>query len=434
MIRISHALTAGFLAVLLVGIAGFYAGWNSAQAMGNVPLATVISSLNGDPTSRNESGDLQARFSLFWDVWGLVQKEYYHTEPLDQQQMVYGAIRGMLASLGDQYTTFQEPADAASSRESLEGRFEGIGAYLKVEGGSAVIERPIRQSPAEKAGLQSGDVIVAIDDTPITAIVAGLDDAAASSAVVSRIRGPQGSVVVLSIERTGEAVPFDVSITRDEVPLISVNAEMLDGGIAYVQITEFKAPTTEELDAALAQLLPQQPRAIILDLRNNPGGFLDTAREVLGRFYSGVALYEEDSTGNLLELATIDAPDQLRAYDVPLAVLINGASASAAEIVAGALREQRPGTLLIGETSFGKGSVQNIHQLRDGSSVRITIAHWLTPQQQAIHQVGIIPDRPVSASQDPQYQVPCVVENQPPEGRQYCSDAQFAAGLQHFQP
>jgi carboxyl-terminal processing protease len=155
---------------------------------------------------------------------------------------------------------------------------------------------------------------------------------------------------------------------------------------------------------------------------------------VLGRFYSGVALYEEDSAGNLLELSTIDAPDHLRAYDVPLAVLVNGASASAAEIVAGALREQRPGTILIGETSFGKGSVQNIHQLRDGSSVRITIAQWLTPQHQAIHEVGIVPDQHVPASQEPQYQVPCVIDNQPPEGQQYCSDAQFSAGLQHFRP
>lgn len=434
MIRISHALAAGLLAVLLFAVAGFYVGWHSAQSAGNVPLATLIGSLNGDTAAGSEPSGLQEQFAVFWDVWGLVQNEYYHTEPLDQQQMVYGAIRGMLASLGDDYTTFQEPAAAAASRESLEGRFEGIGAYLKVENGTALIERPIRKSPAERAGLQSGDVIVAIDGEAIGSIIAGLDDAEASSAVVTRIRGPRGSVVVLTIERAGEGAPFDVSITRDEVPLISVNADMLDHGIAYVQITEFKAPTTAELDEALAELLPQQPRALILDLRNNPGGFLDTAREVLGRFYSGIALYEEDSAGNVLELKTIDAPEHARAYDIPLAVLVNGGSASAAEIVAGALREQRPGTVLIGETSFGKGSVQNIHQLRDGSSVRITIAHWLTPAQQEIHQIGITPDQQVPGSQEPQYVVPCVAENRPPEGQSFCSDAQFAAALRHFQP
>jgi carboxyl-terminal processing protease len=225
------------------------------------------------------------------------------------------------------------------------------------------------------------------------------------------------------------AQPFDVRITRDEVPIISVNAQMLDDGVAYIQITEFKATTTQLLDDALREILPQHPRSLVLDLRNNPGGFLTTAQEVLGRFYDGVALYEQENDGIVKELRTIVGPADLRIYDLPMAVLINGGSASAAEIVAGGLRDVRPNTSLLGEKSFGKGSVQNIHQMRDGSSARITIAHWLTPNRSVIHKIGITPQYQVPASDDPQYAVLCVADRRPPAGRQECGDAQLLSGL-----
>jgi carboxyl-terminal processing protease len=204
---------------------------------------------------------------------------------------------------------------------------------------------------------------------------------------------------------------------------------MLDDGVAYIQITEFKATTTQLLDDALRELLPQHPRSIVLDLRNNPGGFLTTAQEVLGRFYDGVALYEKQNDGVVRELKTIAGPADVRLYDQPIVVLINGGSASAAEIVAGALRDRRAHTSLLGEKSFGKGSVQNIHQLRDGSSARITIAHWVTPDRAEIHTIGITPQYMVAAADDAQFTVPCVAERSPPAGGQACADAQLFWGL-----
>lgn len=429
MVRTSHALLVGSFVTLCVAVIAFIGGWTAARAIGDGAFGTFVTSLAHREGEATTPGEVRDTFAVFWDVWSLVHQEFYHTEPLDEQQMVYGAIRGMLQSLNDDYTSFQEPEIAEQSRESMEGKFEGIGAYLRVEGGEVIIERPIKNSPAMKAGLQENDVIVEVDGQALGALIVGMNEAEAAAQAASLIRGPKGTIVTLTIRRPPDTTTFDVAITRDEVPLISVNAQMLENDVAYIQITEFKASTTGELDAALRELLPQEPRSLILDLRNNPGGFLTTAQEVLGRFYSGVALYEEDSAGNMKELHTINGPSDVRVYDLPMVVLINGGSASASEIVAGALRDRRPNTTLLGETSFGKGSVQNIHNLRDGSSARITIAHWLTPDKEEIHKIGITPEYVVPASQDLEYAVECIGEQEPPEGQEQCSDAQLSWGL-----
>lgn len=429
MVRTRHALIAGSLAVLTAATLAFAGGFLTARSIDNMPVGTWLGALLNRSDAADTPAEVRAQFAVFWDVWSLIHQEFYHTAPLDDQQMVYGAIRGLLAALDDEYTSFQEPELAEQTRESMQGKFEGIGAYLRVENGELMIDRPIRNSPALRAGVQSGDVIVRIDGEDVAALIAGLDEGAAAAAAATRIRGPKGTVVTLTLRRDPDPALFDVAITRDEVPLITVNGEMLNDGVAYIQITEFKATTTELLDETLRELLPQQPRAIVLDLRDNPGGFLRTAQEVLGRFYDGVALYEEHSDGSTTELQTIAGPREVRVFDLPMVVLVNGNSASAAEIVAGALRDQRPNTTLMGETSFGKGSVQNIHQLRDGSSVRITIARWFTPARAAIHEVGITPQFVVPASADPQYLVPCVVDRQPSEGQDGCSDAQLAWSL-----
>jgi carboxyl-terminal processing protease len=431
MVRISHAVVAGLIVAAFVAVLSFVGGWTTSRTVGNIPLRTfVTATLQEQPADTTDTsfavGD---SFDVFWDVWGIVNREFYHTEPLDQQQMVYGAIRGMLGALDDEYTVFQEPEDAERSHESMQGRFEGIGIYMQLAEGEVLVERPIKGSPASNAGLQRGDVIVRVDGEEVADIAIGLTDGEIISEVAERIRGPKGSSVTLSIRRPPATDTFDVAIIRDEVPLISVYAEMLDNQIAYIQITEFKATTTGELDEALRELLPQQPAGIVLDLRNNPGGYLNTAQEVLGRFYEGTALYEQMSDGTTKELHTRGAPDEVRAFEVPIVVLINSYSASASEIVAGALRDMRPNTLLLGETSFGKGSVQNIHRLRDGSSVRITIAQWFTPNQDKIHRLGITPEHIVPFSQEPQYAVPCTEQATPPEGQTTCSDAQFSWAL-----
>lgn len=430
MIRTSRALTVGAIVALSVGLIAFAAGWVAARVVGTTPVDTLLAGIGSQGARSETPADVRAQFAVFWEVWNLVDAEFYRQEPVDDQRLVYGAIRGMLTALDDEYTTFQEPDLAAQSRESMQGKFEGIGAYLAVREGEIVIDRPIKGSPAMEAGLLAGDVIVAVDGQPLAPLIAGLSDGEASARAATRIRGPKGSVVTLTLRRPPASEAFEVAITRDEVPIISVNAEMLDDGVAYIQITEFKATTTQLLDEAIRELAPQQPKSILLDLRNNPGGYLTTAQEVLGRFYDGVALYERENGGVVKELRTIGGPADTRLFELPMVVLINGGSASAAEIVAGALRDSRPNTRLLGEQSFGKGSVQNIHQLSDGSSARITIAHWLTPNRDEIHRIGITPEYQVAASEAPEYSVPCVAERVPPEGRQECSDAQLASGLQ----
>ncbi|NTV64722.1 MAG: S41 family peptidase, partial [Oscillochloris sp.] len=413
MVRISRAIAYSALLALLVGVVAFFAGWMTARVVGSSPIDIFFARIASNDARAHTPFDTRAQFAVFWDVWDLVQSEFYHQQPLDPQQLVYGAIKGMLGALDDQYTTFQEPDLAAQSRESMQGSFEGIGAFLRRVGDEIAIDRPIKGSPAFTSNLLTGDVIVAVDGQMLAPLIRSMADAEAIAKAASLIRGPKGSVVTLSIRRGPGSVPFDVAITRDEVPIISVNAQMLDAGVAYIQITEFKATTTRLLDEVLREIIPQHPRSVVLDLRGNPGGFLTTAQEVLGRFYDGVALYEQENDGIVKELSTIAGPADARIYDLPMVVLIDGGSASAAEIVAGALRDMRPQTSLLGETSFGKGSVQNIHQLRDGSSARITIAHWLTPNRSAIHQIGITPQYLVSASDDPQYALPCVLDRQP---------------------
>lgn len=431
MIRRSRAILFGALASWIVAVAAFSGGWYAARSFGDrVDLGTFVASM-----LPNSEGDLATpralrdEFAVFWDVWELVGNEFYTLEPVDQKKMVYGAIKGMLGSLGDDYTVFQEPDMAAQSRESMQGSLEGIGAYIRITDGQVLIDRPIKNSPASRAGLLPGDVLVEVDGTVMADYIKGQGDAEAAAHAAAKIRGEKGTKAHLVVRRPPATDTFAVDVPREAVVLISVNGQMLPGNVAYIQITDFKSNTSEEMDKILRTLLPQKPTSIILDLRNNPGGFLNTAQQVLGHFYTGVALYEEKRGGSLEDLKTIDAAEDVRMFDQPLVVLVNGGSASAAEIVAGALRDQRPNTRLVGEKSYGKGSVQNIHTLSDGSSARITIAHWLTPNKSEIHKIGITPQYVVPFSADAAYVVPCLDEQQPAPGQKNCADAQFFWGL-----
>lgn len=415
----THALPA----IILLSL-GFALGWFSEKLL---PVGGDIAAIIGPGIGANEAtpADLREQFGVFWEAWNLVENEFYHQEPLDRKKMIQGAIKGMLGALDDPYTVYQEPNLAALTTEHMKGSQEGIGVYLRLANDQAFIDRPIKNSPATKAGLQAGDEILAIDGVAVGPLIKGLDINKANVEIATRIRGPKGSQVTLTIRR-GEAAPFDLMITRDEIAISSVSGQILPDGVAYVRISEFTSTTTEDFDTTMAELLQAKPTSFVLDLRNNPGGYLINAQEVLGRFYDGVALYQEDATGSTKELPTITSGHTITTGDLPMVVLVNANSASASEIVAGALRDKRPATYLLGEKTYGKGSVQNIHALSDTGSARITFAHWLTPNHTAINKIGITPEFIVPYNQDADNTVPCVLDQRPVEGQAACADSQLA--------
>jgi carboxyl-terminal processing protease len=335
--------------------------------------------------------DVQALFAPFWEAWNLVHENYVD-QPVDDIALMRGAINGMMQALGDQHSTYMDPEDYKQANESLEGSYEGIGAYVDTTADYLTITSPIPDSPADKAGLRPGDKIIAIDGEDMTGIDAEL--------ARRKVLGPAGTTVVLTVLREGENQPIDFSIVRDRITIASATGEMLEGDIAYIQVTTFGGNTMPELQAALDELMPQNPKAIILDLRNNGGGYLQTSVEVTSQFLGeGVVLYEQYGDGTR---TTYDVLPGGQATDtsIPMIVLINEGSASASEIVAGALQDTGRAKLL-GTVSYGKGSVQNWIPLSgDNGAVRVTIAKWLTPNENTIHEIGLTPDYPVELTEE----------------------------------
>lgn len=304
-----------------------------------------------------------------------------------QQQLDYGAAQGMMASMPDAYTVFLEPLEGAPLREELAGEYEGIGVWVEHPEGRFTIVSPIAGSPADRAGLRPGDVIVAADGTELE----GLENDAA----MSLIRGPAGTSVTLTIAREGSE-PFDVEVSREAITIPAVVYETVaDGAIAHITVAIFGDNTTQELDAALKRAKEDGVSGIVLDLRGNGGGWVTSAQEMIGRFVpadAGPALYQDAhlNQDDDLEAEPIEGGGE-ETFDTPLVVLTDGGTASAAEIVSGAIRDYGRGTL-VGEPTFGKGLVQRVHDFDDGSSARITFARWLTPNQTPIPDDGIKPD------------------------------------------
>ena len=423
---LTRTILRGSLAALLLTV-GFAAGWVGNAILGDrFPIASVIPAIGpGVVANQGTPPELRQSFGVFWEVWHLVEGQYYRRHDLDRQRMIWGAIHGMLAALDDQYTVYQEPELAAQTNEHMQGRQGGIGTYLRITDGRAYLWKPFKNGPAVAAGLKQDDEILAVDGQEIEPLIAGLDINEAAVKVAALIRGEADSKVLLRIRSAADGTVFEITLTRADIVVPSVESRMLDRGVAYIRISEFKATTTTEFDEALRELLPKSPKSLILDLRNNPGGFLQNAQEVLGRLYSGTALYEENSDGKLTELHTIDGDPKLAARGLPIVVLVNGGSASASEIVAGALRDERRDVVLIGEKTFGKGSVQNIYNLSDGGSARVTFAHWLTPAKEQIHKVGIVPQYVVPYAEDKDTPAPCVADRQPAAGEAMCPDNQL---------
>jgi carboxyl-terminal processing protease len=313
-----------------------------------------------------------------------------------QRELDYGAARGMTEVLDDDYTVFLEPLLGAPLREELAGEYEGIGVWVEHPEGEFTIVSPIAGSPAERAGLLPGDVIIAADGQPL----AGLE----TDAAMSLIRGPAGTSVRLTIHRESSAEPFDVDVDREEIVIPAVVYESLaDGRVAHVTVAIFGDNTTAELDAALTRATAEDVDGIVLDLRANGGGWVTSAQEMIGRFVpedAGPALYQDldlEDGGELISEPIVSGGETV--FELPLVVLVDGGTASAAEIVAGAVRDYDRGTL-VGEPTFGKGLVQRVHDFDDGSSARISFARWLTPDKTPIPDEGLAPDVVVPRSPD----------------------------------
>jgi len=346
--------------------------------------------------------ELAPLFRPFWQSWDLVH-EFFVDQPVDDVQLMRGAIRGMMDSLGDPHTSYLDPVMFEAANAHLQGEeYEGIGAWVDTTQEHLTIISPMPGSPAEKAGLKSGDKIIAIDGVDMT----GLD----GEAVRQKVLGPSGSTVVLTISRTSVDEPFDVEVTRGAIVVPTVTGEILEQDLAYVQLYTFGDATTKDLRTTLDELLAKHPQGLILDLRNNGGGYLDTAIDVVSEFIDkGVVMYEVYGDGRS---ETFEAKPGGRATEIPMVVLINQGSASASEIVAGAIQDRGRG-YLVGETSFGKGSVQTYSELVDNQgAVRVTIARWLTPNHRQIAGQGLNPDFPVEITEadltqdvDPQLQM-----------------------------
>jgi carboxyl-terminal processing protease len=366
-----------FFFLLIFTVTGFAGGYVVGQS--GVAPVQLFGSTGGTPAKLEES------FTPFWEVWDLVHARYFE-QPLDDELLIEGAIEGMLAVLEDPHTRYLSPEDQALSRESMSGEIQGIGAEVSEEEGHIVIVSPIEGSPAEAAGLQPGDILLTADGVELS----GLSVIEAAQLV----RGPKGTVVVLGVEREGQR--FELSIERDTVKIASVRGEMLEENLAYVRLTQFGENSDEELEALLTNLTTQNPEGLILDLRRNPGGSLETAVNIADQFLpEGVILHERFGNGRQ---TVFDSSDYGLADDLPLVLLIDEGSASASEVLAGAIQDRERG-VLIGQTSFGKGTVQSWQELSNGGGVRITTARWLTPDDNWIHEAGVTPDYFIPAAE-----------------------------------
>lgn len=351
---------------------------------GKVLLGQAI--MENKSPAKNENID----FSLFWKVWDILKEKHINRDKLDAQKMVYGAISGMLKASGDPYTSFFDPEERKAFSQDLGGSFEGIGAELGIKDNLLTIIAPLDSSPAQKAGLRAGDKILKIGDKIVSDMT--IDES------VSLVRGKKGTEVKLTILPQGEKDTREVSVIRDTIEVKSVKLEFKNDNIALLQITKFGENTDKEFNIAVASILSKNTKGIILDLRNNPGGLLDKSIDIASKMIprGKVVVSEEDSFGKKEAFETTGG-DVLS--QIPMVVLINEGSASASEILAGALRDNQKLTL-IGMKSFGKGSVQELINLPGNSSVKVTVAKWLTPNGDYIMEIGINPDVEVKMTTD----------------------------------
>jgi len=376
------------VAVVVVG--AFGAGYvaRAVHVPAGLPAVATLSAPQA-PQIIFTDEDVPEEFDVFWEAWSFVEEEFYGEIPSDENR-VYGAIRGMVNTYGDENTAFIDPDRAAIFREDVSGSFEGIGATVRMdEMGRLIIAEPFVGQPAAEAGLLRGDTVLAVDGESLQGL--SLYEA------IGLIRGPAGTIVVLTVFRDGVDEPFDVPIERARIEIEVVESERLEGDIGYVRLTEFSRGSTGKMAEAIKSLQAEGAlEGLIFDLRDNPGGLLDESIFVASQFIDEGVITIEKLKGDKEQI--FEAQPGGVALDVPLVVLVNRGSASASEIVAGAIKENGRG-MVLGEQTFGKGTVQIPHALSNGSELRVTIAEWLTPSGKQISGEGIVPDVYVERTQ-----------------------------------
>jgi carboxyl-terminal processing protease len=380
--QLTRAGAAVLSGVILLG-AGVFAGYEAGVRN---PKTIVVKGVTG--TDGNATTD--ADFGIFWQAWEMIDETHLNAKEIGADERVYGAIKGLVGALKDPHSLYLEPGESKQFEEDIRGSFGGIGAELGIRKERLVIIAPLKDTPASRAGLRSGDVILRVNATSTDGIP--IDEA------VRMIRGKEGTEVTLTIFRESWEKTRDIKITRERITIPTLDFEMKEGDIAYIRLHSFNGNVGALFYQSIVKASVEGARGLVLDLRNNPGGFLDVAVSLAGWFLprGTLVVSEEGRVGTINELR---ATGNGALANFPVAVLINEGSASASEILAGALRDHRK-VKLIGAKSFGKGTVQQLVDLRDNSSLKLTIAHWVLPSGAVLEGKGLEPDIPVELTEE----------------------------------
>lgn len=369
-----------FAFIFVAGISFYFGSRYADPRVDTIPIANAQQEFLHD-----------ADFSLFWDAIGIIKSRYFNADEVTDEELLYGAIRGAFEALDDPYSGFFEPSDAEKFREDLSGSFGGIGAEIGTRSGNIVIIAPLKDTPAEQAGLLPGDMILKVDEMSTEGL--SVEDA------VKIIRGEPETTVKLLILREGWNEPKEIPIVRAIITVPALEWEMKLGDIAYFKLNNFNSNVPPLFYQNAFEIILKRPNGIVLDLRNNPGGFLDVSIDLAGWFLDRGDIVVREQYRDEKDEDIFFANGNGALAHIPIVILVNGGSASASEILAGALRDNRNVTL-IGEKTFGKGTVQEVHGMKNGSSIKVSIAEWLTPNGTSINGQGLEPDYVVEMTEE----------------------------------
>ncbi|MCX6795027.1 MAG: S41 family peptidase [Candidatus Falkowbacteria bacterium] len=371
----------GLVLVVLIILGGIFTGGYYLGRGKNIHPGNRIIAYSEEAANVGDAKNGQAiDFNLYWEVWDNLKTDYVDRNMVKDQDLFYGSLKGLAAAVGDPYTVFMDPKESKQFSDDLAGTFEGIGAEVGMRNDITTIIAPLDGMPAQKAGVRAGDKVYAVDGVSTLGLTV--------NEVVTKIRGPKDTKVTITIIR-GKEKPRDITITRSVIIVKSVKTEMRADGIYVIRVSNFNDDTEDLFNLAVNNILLKEPKGIILDLRNNPGGYLETAVMMASEWVEAGPIVAEQFNGNRRNEYPSNGRGRLK--NIPTIVLVNGGSASASEILAGALRDYKKATI-VGETTYGKGSVQSLSDLSGGAALKMTIANWLTPAGDFINEKGLAPN------------------------------------------